>query len=155
MSETVAGALAANLATQFEGFRAAPYQDSVGVWTIGYGSTHDAKGQPITAAHPPITEPTARAWLVDDMQLAFADIQREVKVPITADETAALEDFVYNLGQGAFNGSTLLKMLNARDYAGAAEQLLLWDHAGGVVLAGLLRRRHAEMNLFNQPDQGV
>jgi lysozyme len=139
---------AANLATEFEGFSATPYQDPVGIWTIGYGSTHDATGQPITADHPPIDEPTARAWLVDDMQMAFADIAQVVRVSLSDNERAALADFIYNLGCGAFNGSTLLRLLNAGQYEAAAQQIDLWDHAGGVALAGLLRRRQAETQLF-------
>ena len=60
-----------------------------------------------------------------------------------------LVDFVFNVGEGAFRGSRLLQFLNAGDFASAAAQFELWDHAGGVVNLGLLRRRQAEAALFN------
>lgn len=139
---------AATLAESFEGFRNFPYQDTGGVWTIGYGSTHDADGHPITGASVPITLNTAVAWLQRDMASAFATIAADVKVPLTDDEEAALADFIYNLGAGNFAASTLLQLLNAGDFIGAAGQFARWDMAAGKVLAGLLRRRQAEAALF-------
>ena len=147
MSETARNE-AANLATQFEGFRNFPYRDPVGVWTIGYGSTRDGSGNPITANTPCIAHATALAWLQRDMAAAFDAIARDITVPLTDGEEAALADFIYNLGEGNFASSTLLRLLNARDYAGAAAQFDRWDYAGGQVLAGLLRRRQAETALF-------
>ena len=67
-----------------------------------------------------------------------------MKVPLTQGEFDALTDFVFNCGCGAFAGSTMLRLLNAGDYQSAAGQFDLWDHAGGQVVAGLLRRREAE-----------
>ena len=78
------------------------------------------------------------------------EIQRDCKVPLTIDEKIALLDFIYNLGGGNFRSSTLLRKLNAGDYAGAAAEFDNWDHAGGKVLAGLLKRRQAETDLFNK-----
>jgi len=70
-------------------------------------------------------------------------------------EFDALVDFVFNLGRGAFAGSTLLKNLNAGQFDAAATQFDLWDHAGGQVVAGLLRRRQAEQAMFQgQPAGG-
>ncbi|MDE3023013.1 MAG: lysozyme [Pseudomonadota bacterium] len=141
---------AAALASEFEGFRNYPYQDPVGIWTIGFGSTRDANGQPITSATPPITLQTALTWLQRDMAAAFATIAAEVKVPLTDDEKAAIADLIYNIGAGNFASSTLLRMLNEKDYSGATAQFDRWDMAGGRVLAGLLRRREAETVLFEQ-----
>jgi lysozyme len=73
---------------------------------------------------------------------------RLVTMPITQHQLDALVSFAYNLGVGSLSGSTLLKQLNAGDYAAAAEQFLVWSHAGGVVVAGLLRHRQAEQALF-------
>jgi lysozyme len=140
---------AVNLVTEFEGFSSSPYQDPVGIWTIGYGSIRDSRGFAVTADTPAITEAEARALVSRDLQSAARTLQAAVTVPLTDNEHTALEDFIYNLGSGNFASSTLLRKLNAGDYAGAANQLDLWDHAGGKVLAGLLRRRQAETKLFN------
>ena len=149
--EPTAEDLAVNLATQFEGFSATPYPDpgtGGAPWTIGYGSTHDDKGNPITPDHAPITEETAREWMVEDMKLALSDIQEHVTVPLTAEETAACEDFIYNCGVGNFNNSTLVRLLNQGKYEAAAEEFPKWDLSNGRILAGLVRRRAAEEALF-------
>lgn len=138
------------LVKEFEGFRSAPYQDSTGVWTFGYGSTRDADGNPVTAATPLISEPAASALVRRDLDASNLAVTRDVHVPLTANQRAALDDFIYNLGVGNFQASAMLKLLNAGDYAGAAAQIDLWDHAGGVVLAGLLRRRQAETDMFTR-----
>ena len=139
---------AAAFAAPFEGFRPRPYLDPAGVWTIGYGSTRDGLGMAVTANTPPVTEPQARQLMARDMGTAAAELAADVKVTLTANEKVALEDFIYNLGAGNFRSSTLLKKLNAKDYAGAAAEFDKWDHGGGRVLAGLLRRREAETKLF-------
>jgi lysozyme len=100
-----------------------------------------------------ITEAEACALVKRDLTASNMTVSSVCHVPLTADERAALDDFVYNLGAGNFRSSTLLKLLNAGDYAGAAAQFDLWDHAGGVVLAGLLRRRQAETDLFEKDIQ--
>src|ERR1700760_2018795 len=140
---------ATQLVTAFEGFRSCPYRDPTGVWTIGYGSTRDAAGNPVCATTPCIPQDVARSLVERDLGAAFAEVARDVHTPLTASQTAALADFVYNLGAGNFRASTLLRKLNAGDYAGAAAEFDKWDHAGGRELAGLLRRRQAETQLFN------
>ncbi|HQT66005.1 MAG: hypothetical protein B7Z78_11705 [Rhodospirillales bacterium 20-60-12] len=143
---------AAALVTSFEGFSATPYQDVAGCWTIGYGSTRDAAGQAVSADTPPISQGQATMFVMRDLQAAFAAVNDNVHVPLTANQTAACVDFIYNLGVGHFAHSTLLRLLNAGDYAGAAAQFTRWDQSAGHVIAGLLRRRVAEENLFNQAD---
>ena len=127
----------------FEGLRLMAYQDSVGVWTIGYGHT----GADVLPCHG-ITEPEAEALLLSDMQEAVACVNGAVKVPLTQGQFDALSDFCFNCGRGNFLSSTLLRKVNAGDYEGAAAQFTLWDHAGGQVIAGLLARRKAEAALF-------
>jgi lysozyme len=78
-----------------------------------------------------------------------------VKVALTPFQEGALADFVYNLGATNFRASTLLRLLNAGDYAGAAAQFDKWDMAGGRVLSGLLRRRQAETALFTQSEAAI
>jgi len=141
---------AVELVTEFEGFSAKPYQDPVGVWTIGYGSTRDANGHPITATTPVVTEGQAKALVTRDLMAAAQGVDSMVKVHLTDNERAALQDFTYNLGVGNLRTSTLLRKLNAGDLEGAAAEFVKWDMAGGKVLAGLLRRRQAETALFKR-----
>ena len=153
MSETPEQ-IAADLAAQFEGFSSIPYLDTVAVphvWTIGYGSIWlNGDGRtPVTKDTPAIDEPTARQWMANEFRTLSFDLADAVSVALTDDEIAALEDFIYNVGIGNFRSSTLLVKLNAGDFGGAAAEIDRWDHAGGKVIAGLLRRRQAETALFN------
>jgi GH24 family phage-related lysozyme (muramidase) len=75
-------------------------------------------------------------------------VNRRVTVPLGQDEFDALVDFVFNLGSSAFAGSTLLRKLNAGDFVAASAEFVKWGHAGGQLVPGLLRRRHAEQQLF-------
>lgn len=142
---------AVTIATDFEGFSATPYQDSVGVWTYLFGSTRDPDGNPVTAATPPGTRALGLQLMRRDMMAAAAEIARDVNVALTDDQRAALDDFIYNVGAGNFRASTLLRKLNAGDYANAAAEFDKWDRAGGRVLAGLLRRREVETTEFLKP----
>lgn len=130
------------LTENFEGCRLVSYQDSVGVWTIGYGHTHGVgPGQTCT-------QQQAEAWLIADTAWAEAFVNHVVNVTLTQGEFDALVDFTFNLGSGHFESSTLLSLVNQNDMADAAEQFERWDKAGGVVVAGLLRRRLAEKAEF-------
>ena len=93
----------------------------------------------------------AAAWLAEDIQSAVGSVNRRVKTTLTQSEFDAVCDFVFNVGVGNFAGSTMLKLLNKGDYAGAAGEFDRWDIAGGNVVAGLLRRREAEREEFNGP----
>lgn len=126
----------------FEGLRLSAYQDSAGVWTIGYGHTGNVKpGDRITQAE-------AERLLQQDTAWAQQAVRDQVKVPLTQGQFDALTSFTFNLGAGALEKSTLLKKLNAGDYAGAQAEFGKWVHAGGEVLQGLVRRRAAEADLF-------
>jgi lysozyme len=151
MSETPEQ-IAANLAAQFEGFSAVPYLDPGDVVTQGYGSTFDENGDRLTMEHPPISAATGLEWLARDMGQAVLTIANYVTVPLTCNQKAALSDMAYNVGSGAFVSSTLLHRLNLGDYAGAAAQLLVWNHENGVILPGLTRRCSARLALFNTPE---
>lgn len=130
------------LIKQFEGLRLQSYQDSVGVWTIGYGHTRTAgPSQRINADE-------AHRLLIQDVIDHEAHIKRLVKVPLKQGEFDALSSWVFNLGGGSLASSTLLRKLNAGDYAGAANEIPRWNKAGGKVLAGLVRRRAAERKMF-------
>ena len=130
------------LIKSFEGLRLSAYQDAVGIWTIGYGTTSNVyPGMAITQAR-------AEELLRNDLKRFEAAVNQFVEVPLNADQFSALVAIAYNIGENAFASSTLLKKLNKNDYAGAAEEFLKWVYAGGRVLAGLVRRRNAERALF-------
>jgi lysozyme len=131
------------LTEKFEGCRLSAYQDQVGVWTIGYGHTRNVhKGDTCT-------QEQAEQWLLADIALAEDDVNTHVLLPeLTQGEFDALVDFAFNLGCDALNKSTLLRLLNHNDKAHAALEFEKWDHAGGKVVAGLLRRRLEEKQMF-------
>lgn len=127
----------------FEGDVLTAYQDQRGVWTIGYGHTAGVyPGQTIT-------QDQAVAFLQSDVSSAAACVNNAVTVPLTQSQFDALVDFTFNLGTGSFLGSTLLKDINAGNFPAAVAQFDLWDHCGGVVNDGLLRRRQAEAAEFS------
>lgn len=137
------------LLKSFEGLRLRAYQDSVGVWTIGYGTTSGVRPGQV------ITEAQAEALLKRDLDRFEAAVEDLVTVPLNDDQFSALVSFTYNVGEGALASSTLLRLLNRRDYQGAADQFLRWNRAGGAELAGLTRRRRAERALFLGQDYTV
>ena len=131
---------------QNEGFRDKAYKDTGGVWTIGYGSTK-VDGVPVEQGQT-ITEAKASAQLSFDITWAQTAVNKSVRVPMTQNQFDALVDFVYNVGEIAFSRSTLLRVLNERQYAEAAEQFLRWVYDNGKVIEGLRNRRIREQDLF-------
>ena len=135
------------LIKQFEGCKLTAYQDSVGVWTIGYGWTKPVDGKPIRAGMT-IKQETAERLLKTGLVSYENDVSRLFKVDLTQGQFDALASFTYNLGARSLSTSTLLRKLNAGDYAGASDEFLRWNKAGGKALNGLTRRREAERALF-------
>lgn len=130
---------------RWEGLRLAAYQDSVGVWTIGYGHT----GPDV---HPGMTISTADAdnLLVADLRkFEFAVSGMVSNHPTSQNQNDALVSFAFNLGSGALSDSHLLRYHNAGDFQAAADEFPKWDHAGGKVLTGLLRRRQGERAVYS------
>ena len=142
--------VAASLCRQFEGYKARPYLCPAGIPTIGYGSTYYADGRKVTLQDPPMDEPTARALLMVELEHTYLPgVLRHCPI-LAADERKcnAIVDFAYNLGVGRLQTSTLKRKINAQDWDGAKEQLMLWTKGGGKVLPGLVKRRTAECALF-------
>jgi lysozyme len=135
---------AVNLIRRFEGCELAAYQDSVGIWTIGFGSTLG-----VTPGMT-ITNQQAEAMLNEALVGVSDAISALVTYPASQNEFDALISFTYNLGVGALRSSTLLRLLNMGDVKGAANEFPKWCHAGGKVEPGLVARRAAEMALFLQ-----
>ncbi|MGK9381775.1 lysozyme [Salmonella enterica subsp. enterica] len=120
------------LIKEFEGCSLTAYPDpgtGGDPWTIGYGWTHSVDGKPVKPG----------------MMIDEATAERLLKTGLVG---YALVSFAYNLGARTLSSSTLLRKLNAGDYAGAADEFLRWNKAGGKVLNGLTRRREAERALF-------
>ncbi len=115
-------------------------------WTIGWGRTHGVNAGDVC------TREQADQWLVEDVASAEHDVTINCTVPLTQNQFDALVSFAYNLGGPALWASTLLKMVNSGDMAGAAGQFGRWNKSKGMVLAGLTRRRAAEARLFQTPD---
>ncbi|MFP5275889.1 MAG: lysozyme [Acidobacteriota bacterium] len=130
---------------QSEGFRSRVYLDARGLPTIGYGHRLLSSD----SFPDEVTEAEAADILHGDLRQAEEAVQHLVRVPLAQGQFDALVDFCFNLGQGRLAASTLLADLNAGRYAAAAEQLLLWDHAGAEESAGLRSRRQAEFHLWH------
>lgn len=134
----------ADLTKSFEQCPLTAYWDALGkVWTIGWGHTGPEVCEGLVW-----TQEQADAALVSDYAGCEASVNQCVTVPLNQGEFDALVDIEFNVGRGAIEKSTLLKLLNAGDRDGAAAQFPEWDHAGSKVVAGLLRRRQAEEQEF-------
>jgi len=124
-----------------EGYVERAYQDVVGVWTIGFGTTENVRsGQ--------TTDPVkALKRALTDAQKFEGALKECVNVPLHQYEYDAFISLAYNIGPGAFCKSTLVRKLNAGDYPGACQEILRWNRAGGKVVRGLVVRREQEHRL--------
>lgn len=134
-----------NIIKESEGLVLSAYICPAGVLTIGYGTTGPRVTPGLT-----ITEDQAEAWLREDCRKFEAAVKRLVKVPLNPNEFSALVSFAYNVGEGALGASTLMKLLNQENRAGAAKQFPRWNKGGNRVLPGLNIRRQKEQALFLQ-----
>jgi lysozyme len=133
-----------NVIKKFEGVRLTAYQDSVGVWTIGYGHTKDVK------KGDQITQYQAEHFLREDLQ-KFEAVANKCANLTTQGRYDAVVDFIYNCGPANFNSSTLKKYIESRKATWEIqEQFLRWVNAGGKKLGGLVSRRIWEANRFNE-----
>lgn len=131
-----------SLIKKFEGCRLLAYQDSVGVWTIGYGHTQGV------SRNDKISQDQADDFLLHDIELAVKDVNRLVKVTLNSNQFDALVSFTFNLGARNLSSSTLLKKLNAGQTDMVANEFGRWVFAGKRISSGLVKRREAEKNLF-------
>ena len=143
--------LAAELCKRFEGFRSKPYLCPANVATIGYGSTYYADKRKVTLEDPPMTQEEANKFLMIELEHTYLPgVLRNCPILATdVKKCNAIVDFVYNLGIGRLQTSTLKRKINAQEWEQAQEQLMLWTKGGGKVLPGLLKRRQAECSLLN------
>ena len=133
--------LATAVVSYYEGYQPTAYRDPVGVPTICYGHTATARmGQTLS-------QERCTQLLQADLGHAFSAVDRRAQVDLPPPTRAALASFVYNVGEGAFARSTLLRKLNAGDLRGACHELSRWVYAGGRKLNGLVKRRATEREL--------
>lgn len=132
-----------DLIKDFEKLRLESYDDGGGVITIGYGHT----GSDVYLGLK-IDEEEAIRLLKFDLLIAEECVDESVEVELSQERFDALVSFVFNVGCKAFKSSTLLKLLNTGNYDGAKGQFGRWNKDNGKVLAGLIRRRAAEVELF-------
>jgi lysozyme len=133
------------LTKEFEGCELKAYLDTGGVPTLGRGHTKGVK-MGMTC-----TQKQADQWLLEDIQDAVKAANKLIRVPVTQNQFDACVDMIFNVGDYAFGNSTLCRMLNEKNYAGAAEQFLRWEYDNGKKVAGLTRRCEARKKLFNTP----
>lgn len=140
------------LVSDFEGFRPQVYRDSGGIPTIGYGSCFTPNGSRVTMDHGEITHETAISYLEFGLQTAEQAIGRLVSTPLTHNQFSALTSFVYNVGSGNFQRSTMRMKINRGSFVDASNEFWKWRRAAGRILKGLVRRREAERRLFTKKD---
>ncbi|NEU14312.1 lysozyme [Methylobacterium sp. BTF04] len=125
-----------------EGRKLKAYKDSVGIWTIGIGHT-SAAGAPLVTSGLIITSAQCDAIFERDVQSYVAAVRKGLKVAVSQNAFDALVSVCYNIGPGAFAGSTFLKRINAGDTAGAYDAILMWKKP-----AAIITRRQAEAQQF-------
>ena len=131
----------------FEGKRLTAYDDGVGVWTIGFGTTVYPNGIKVMKGDT-CTEAQAKTYMAHDLKKFEATVNKAVTVQLNQNQFDALVSLAYNIGTNAFSKSTLVKKLNANDIRGAADQFDVWVNAGGKRMQGLVNRRAREKALF-------
>ena len=136
-------AIGETLIKSFEQFRAKAYQDEGGIWTAGWGHTG-----PDVVEGTTCTDQQAQDWFLADVREA---VRVNQELPCNQYQFDAVVSFTFNVGIGAEQHSTLVKLIHAGDMDGAANEFLKWNHVNGKVSAGLTRRRQAERDLFVTP----
>ena len=142
------------LIQEFESFVNTPYQDSVRVWTIGYGSTYYPNGKRVTKSDKPINRLYAETIQQNVIENDFAPVvndllKKEIENGfVTQNMYDAILSLVYNIGVNGFKKSSVLKWIKQGDKENASNAFLLWNKAGGKVLEGLVNRRKKERDLF-------
>ncbi len=139
----VAGTM--KIVKEFEGLRLTAYQDSVGVWTIGYGHTGPEVKPGMT-----ITQAQADSYLQSDLSKFANCVNTYITARLNPNQVGALISWSYNVGCGNLQSSTLRRRMNAGEAPNtvAREELPKWVKAGGQTLPGLVRRRNAEVAFF-------
>ena len=132
----------------YEGYSSSPYLCPAQHWTIGYGAIWGMDDKRVTEDHPDINEDQADYLLRRDVKKSEMAVLRHIRVPLEDGQFNALCAFVFNLGSGALQSSTLRRKINRGAYIGASNEFPRWVYAGGRKLKGLVRRREHERLMF-------
>lgn len=144
-----------DLIKKFEGFSPVPYLCPAGIPTIGYGTTYYEEGLPVSMVDKVITEEMAEDLLKKHVETYENGVKQGVKQTINQNQFDALVSFTYNVGVANLLRSTLLKKINIDPYDLTIEkEFLKWVNAGGKRLAGLVKRRQMESQLYYAPYTG-
>lgn len=139
------------LIAHYEGIKLHPYKCPAGLWTVGIG-TLIGNGKTLPPAwNRTFTLEECYALLDKELRHIERGLSKYLLVAVTQNQFDALVSFIYNLGLGAFQRSTLRRKINRGDFLGAASEFIKWNKAGGKVLNGLTRRRISETTLFLKP----
>ena len=151
-----AAKIAAEVIKEFEGYSSEPYLCPANIPTIGYGNTMYANGERVTMDDSDITKKEAEKMLLDTIKSVEKQVKNVVEVKLKPYQFAALISFTYNVGIGNLSNSTLLAWVNSNpDYSQIPSQFRRWNRGGGKVLKGLIRRREAEIELWEGTSQYV
>lgn len=136
------------LIQQFEGLKLKAYQDSIGIWTIGYGNITYLDGTKVKKGDE-ITREQADLMFKQTANKFALEVAKLIDVCLTQNQFNALVSLAYNIGIGAFKDSTLLKKVNVNpNDESIRKEFKRWNRAGGKVLNGLTRRRNEEADLY-------
>lgn len=137
------GTMGVNLIKYYEKCRLRAYQDTGGVWTIGWGHTGPEVKRGLV-----ITRAQADELLLADLSVAEHAVETLIHYGLAQHQFDALVSLIFNIGVTAFKNSTLLRMMLLGDILGASKQFGRWIHDNGKTLDGLIERREAERKLF-------
>lgn len=143
-------AVAGPLIKFYEGLRLKPYLCSAGVPTIGYGSTFYLDGRKVSLKDPAITKEVAESLFINTIKTIYLPAVLQLCPTLeTPHQVAAILSWTYNLGTTRLKNSTLRKRILAKEWSKVGAEILKWNIAGGKVSNGLVKRRRAEVEIFD------
>ncbi|OBP65000.1 lysozyme [Riemerella anatipestifer] len=146
---------ATKIICEFEGFREYAYKDIAGIWTIGYGQTYYLDGRKVWQ-HNRIDEKEARLFVYRKVEKIYYNIVARINRTLEVHQYAAIISLVYNIGESAFNRSTLLKKINQNlKEDDIRKEWERWSYVKGKWVRGLHKRRLKELFIYYPKKTGV
>ena len=133
---------------ELEGIVLRPYKDSVGIPTIGIGSTYYEDGTKVKMTDKAITKERAIQLAKNAVKSFEEQVNKSILLPMTQNQFDAMVLLCYNIGKSGFARSSVVRNFNLGNIQRAADSFLLWNKAGGRVVQGLVNRRNKERSLF-------